>query len=84
MSEIILEKELEKLKKFNKDLNWFQDNYAKLKEKHKGNYLAIKDEKVIDHDNNVDRLLERLKEKYEDTTSIVVEHINEHRYIYAM
>jgi len=84
MPEIVLENELEKLRKFNQNLEWFQDNYETLKQQFKGEFVAIKDEKVIDNDKDYIKLINKLKSKYDDIKTIVVEQVNENKYIYAM
>lgn len=81
---MIYKNEIEKLRHFNKDLAWFQDNYNKLKVKFKGEYVAVKDCKVIDHDKNPHVLLVRLKERSLDTSSIVIEYVNEFRAAYVL
>ncbi len=45
--------------------------------KYRGYYIAIKDGKVIDKDQDYFRLLERLRKKYGDLTSIVIDYIPE-------
>lgn len=84
MPELIYdEKELEKLKNFNRDLMWFKANYSEIKSHYKGQYIAIKDEEIIDSDKDVMILFERLRKKY-DTSSLVVEYINEHKAEYVL
>ena len=84
MPELLHDKELNKLKQFKKDLDWFQNNYNDLKNDYKNEYVAIKDESLIDHDVSLNHLLNRLKNKYDDTNSIVVEFINENKEIYIL
>jgi hypothetical protein len=84
MPELLHDKELDRLKRFKKDLDWFQNNYNDLKNDYKNEYVAIKDENLIDHDVNLNHLLNRLKTKYDDMNSIVVEFINENKEIYIL
>ena len=84
MPELIHNKEIEKLKQFKKDFDWFQNNYLDLKKNHIGKYVAILNETLIDNDKSLNKLMSRLKKKYEDTNSIVVEHINEKKEIYIL
>jgi Family of unknown function (DUF5678) len=85
MPELVEKKEqLEKLKNFKSDVDWFQDNYESLKDQYKGQYVAIKNKTLLDHDNDADKLLERLSENYGDISSFVVEHIDENKYVYVM
>lgn len=84
MPELVLRKELENLKQFNKDLKWFQDNYDILKPRYKGKYVAIRNGIVIDNDQNAHILLTRLKRDFGDVTSLVVEYINEQETAYIL
>jgi len=84
MPKLIYNKELEKLKQFKKDVEWFQNNYTKLKKSYKNQYAAIKDETLLDHDKDLNLLINRLKTKYEDTNSIVVEYINGKKEVYVL
>ncbi len=84
MPELVVENELEKLKKFNRDVEWFQNNYENLKKDYKGEYVAINNQKVIGHDKDLNILIKKLKEQNEDISSFVIEQIHEHKYIYAM
>jgi hypothetical protein len=84
MPKLLHNKEIEKLKQFKKDFDWFQNNYADLKKKYVGEYVAIYNEDLIAHDKSLNKLITKLKEEYEDTNSIVVEHINEKKEIYVL
>ena len=79
MSEVLLEKERRELEEFDESLVWFQDKYEKeIKKKYKGEYVAIKDKRIIDHDHDASKLMERLKVKYKwKLTSIPIEYVSE-------
>jgi hypothetical protein len=71
------EEEIKKLRQFNEDLRWFQDNYQDLKKRFRGEYVAVLHSKVIDHDKDLHKVLKRLREeKSLDTSSMVIEFIN--------
>jgi hypothetical protein len=59
------QEDIDKLEKFNKNFQWFRDQY-------KGEYVAINDSKVIDHDVDYERLItNRLKHRFAgDTTRV--------------
>jgi 2-oxoglutarate dehydrogenase complex dehydrogenase (E1) component-like enzyme len=84
MPELIHNKDIEKLKQFKKDFDWFQNNYSDLKKNHIREYVAILNETLIDNDKSLNKLMSRLKKKYKDTNSIVVEYINEKKEIYIL
>lgn len=64
-------------------MNWFKANYEQIKSQYKGQHVAIKDQEIIDSDKDVMVLFQRLKGKY-DTSSLVVEYINEHKAEYVL
>ena len=79
MPELQLSKEIRRisgiLRKFDEDENWFMTNYGKLKDEYKSQYVAVKDQKIIDHGEKEEELLKRLKGKYGDISSLVVEYV---------
>jgi NurA-like 5'-3' nuclease len=75
MAEILLKDGLEKIKKFNENLKWFQSHYEELTDQYKGEYVAINNNQIIDHDKDVHILVERLRKQYGDLSSFVIEHV---------
>jgi len=60
---------IDKLEKFNKNFQWFRDHYNDLYTKYKGEYVAINDSKVIDHDVDYERLIiNSLKQRFAGDT----------------
>ncbi len=84
MTELILSREIRTLRKFDSDMKWFQAHYEALKRKYKGQYVAVKGGKVIDHDEDADQLLRRLKQRYGDTSSMVIEPISARQFRYVL
>jgi len=84
MAELILAQEIRKLKKFDADLAWFQTNYAEIKKEHKGEYVAIKNQSIIDRDKNGTALIQRLKEKYGDIGSLAIEFVSDKKFEYVL
>lgn len=84
MSEVLFSDDniLQKLKTYRDDLEWFQHNYHELKKQYKGEYVAIEDEKVIAHDEDLEKVLMDLKGK--DMSKILIEHINESNPLYVL
>ena len=65
---------VDKLEKFNKNFQWFRDHYKDLHTKYKGEYVAINDCKVIDHDIDYGRLItKRLKQRFGDLSTFFIE-----------
>lgn len=77
MAEALLAREIGSLKRFDNDMKWFQDHYPQLKRKFKGQYVAVKDKAVIDHDKDATMLMTRVKRQQGDITSLVVEYLSD-------
>ncbi|MFB6246440.1 MAG: DUF5678 domain-containing protein [Candidatus Pacearchaeota archaeon] len=55
--------EISILKQSKDDLNWFLDNFDKLRENYGNKVLAIKNEEVVAAENNIHELLSKLEGK---------------------
>lgn len=84
MVELLLSKELNELRKFSADLAWFQRNYPRLKRKYKGEFVAVRAKELVDHDKDATALLKRMKKKYGNISSLVIEHISERKFEYVL
>ncbi len=62
--------------KLMKSKEWLYNNYDDIREKYAHQYVAIFDEKVLESDNDLKRLKEKLKEKLKDPDTILIELIN--------
>jgi C-terminal processing protease CtpA/Prc len=63
------QEDIDKLDKFNKNFQWFSDHYNELHTKYKGEYIAINDSEVIDHDLDYEQLItSRLKQRFAEDT----------------
>ena len=62
------------LRKFEEDMRWLETHYEGLKGEFKEEWVAIYKKRVMDHDRNLESLVERLKAKYpEDFRNFVIE-----------
>jgi hypothetical protein len=82
MSELALQ--MKKLKKFDEDIDWFQAHYGIIKKRYKGQYVAVRNRKIIDHDEDGDLLLARLKKKGVDTTTVAVEFVTGKKFQFVL
>jgi thymidylate kinase len=74
---VVWKDELEKIKRYNENLKWFQAHYLELTDNYNGEYIAINNNQPIDHDRNVHALMKRLKKEYEqDLSSFVIERVH--------
>jgi anti-sigma-K factor RskA len=88
MSQVVLGEEIERLKKFDKNSKWVQSHYDKLEKEYKGEFVAIDvavdNERPIDHDEDFERLVGRLKEKFGDLRTTVIQQVPEQRFGYII
>lgn len=62
---------LELLKRFKKNTEWFDNNYQKL-QKYNGQFIAIYKENVIDSDNDYRSLVNRIKKLYDKSVYVTL------------
>lgn len=77
---VLLSHHKEELKKFDRNVRWFQENYKELKKKYPGEYVAVYNEQVIMHDTDVKAIIDELKKRFEDIGTIVIEYISDEKY----
>ena len=69
--EFVKEIDIERIEKIRENFKWFYSNYEFFRKYYPGKHIAIKDEKVIGYDKNLETLLERLQVKdYNDSIAI--------------
>jgi len=68
----------ELLRRFEEDTRWLEAHYEELRSKFKEEWIAIYGKEIIDHDKDLESLVERLKAKYpEDFRNFVIEFLTE-------
>ncbi len=63
-----------KFEKIRDNFEWFHSHHEILKEEYESQYVAIKDRKLLDSDNDLERLVKRLNIKNYDK-SIAIEFV---------
>lgn len=58
------------------DLEWFNSNLDSLISKFNNEFIAFKDKAVIDVDSDLNRLMQKLKEKDVDTSNIFIRFVS--------
>jgi septation ring formation regulator EzrA len=67
----------QQLKQFEKDVDWIFSRYSELANKYPEEYVAVHECKLVDHGNDLNRLMERLRAKYgEAATSMAVQYVS--------
>ncbi len=49
---------------YEENAKWLSSNYEKLKKQYNNQWVAVLDEKIIDHDTSLANIVKRLKKKY--------------------
>lgn len=69
--EFVKDMDLDKIEKIKDRLDWFYSNYDCMRKYYPHKHVAIRDQRVIDCDKNLDKLLERLQIRdYRDCIAI--------------
>lgn len=55
---------IQEMERFEKDTDWLQKHYDKLAEKYPDEYIAVLNEKIVDHNRDLRRLMGRIEAKY--------------------
>ena len=63
------------------DLKWFNDNIPALTSQFNNNFIAFRNHKVIDSDQELRKLISKLKEKNIDSSNVLIRFISEVKYI---
>jgi hypothetical protein len=79
---IVLDKQLEHIREFEKDVHWYNENYDDLYNKYKNEYVAIKRPKVYNA-KDADKLLKILDENNIDVAHTFIEFINDRNATYT-
>ena len=69
----------ERLKEFDEDVKWLHTKYNDLIDKFDREFIAIKKQQVIEHDRDVSKLKEKLKQKGIEPLTTLVELIRNKR-----
>ena len=67
--------DLDKLERLADNFEWFHSHHEILREEYESQYVAIKDKKLLDNDNDLERLVKRLDIKNYDK-SIAIEFVH--------
>ena len=67
---------------FESNLEWFNQNLVNLKEKYDQNYVAIEDSKVIAFDNNINSLVNKLKQLGKDPSKTFIQFVSKIKSIF--
>ena len=69
------------LKSGQEDLEWFDANLNLLISKFNENFIAFRNKQVIEYDQDINKLMEKLKKSKIDTSNIFVKFVSKVKYI---
>jgi Family of unknown function (DUF5678) len=78
------DEELEKLNQYKRDFEWFQESFNEILTEFTKKFIAIRDQAIVDNDNNSSQLLERLKEKYNDISPFLIEYVDKRKLAHVL
>ena len=61
-----------------KNWSWFMEHYEELVEKFDGEFVAIYQQRVVDHDKNIGSLMKRIRKKY-PLSRVLVEFVSKEK-----
>ncbi len=69
------------LEAFDSNFVWLDENYDELTHRYAEQYVAVLHQKVVAHDADLDRLMEKLRAKYPDeVNAIAVEYVTKQKF----
>jgi len=69
--------ELELLTRFKKDSEWLFSKLEEFREKFKNEFVAVENQEVIEHDKNLEKVMESLRNKGKNPSLILIRFIPE-------
>jgi len=61
-----------------KDMEWFLRNYDRLVEKYDDKFVAVYERSVVDCDESLDRLIERISDRY-PLERVIIEYVSKEK-----
>ncbi len=68
--------DIELLNRADNDLEWFDKHYGELRERYDNKFIAIRSKKVIGVDEDIVKLVKKLKEMGENPSQTFIKHIS--------
>lgn len=67
-----------------KNIEWVKHNYEKLKKDYMYQFVAVKNQKIIDHDSDFRKLLTRVRKSYPENHEMAFESVDDYKYLLAV
>jgi hypothetical protein len=84
LSRVTHDEELERLDQYKRDFEWFQESFNEILNEFTKKFIAIRDQAIVDNDNNSSQLLDRLKEKYNDLSPFLIEYVDKRKLAHVL
>ena len=73
--QVVARERKDQFKRFDKNVEWFQSHYEELKRRYRNEYVAVDNEKVLGHDSDLERLIEKMRRNHGDLGAFVIEYL---------
>ncbi|MBI4181536.1 MAG: hypothetical protein HY520_01035 [Candidatus Aenigmarchaeota archaeon] len=70
-----MENDAQGLLAFQKDVEWVGHNLKHLQEGYQGEFIAVRNGRIVDHDRNIETLVQRLRGGGEEPADMVIEFV---------
>jgi hypothetical protein len=81
MPELLQKDSLDYIHEYNSNLKWFLSNYDSINQNYKGKSVAIDNNQVIDSDEDMNNLIDRMRKRYaEKIRAILIQYVPEKEY----
>ena len=72
-----MQKEIQLIKEINEEDDWLRKNYESIRKEYKNKFVAVKDKKVIECDEHLEKLMKKLERKQVNAAQTLIEFIPE-------
>jgi hypothetical protein len=70
-----MEQELQMITKMENNVQWFNLHYTNIREKYENKFIAIKDDRIISEDENIENLIKNIEKQGEDPGLVLIKFI---------
>lgn len=70
-----MEQELQMINEMEINIQWFNLHYTEIREEHENKFIAIKDNRIIAEDENIESLIKNIEKQGEDPGFVLIKFI---------
>lgn len=80
MSAIVSGFKVDVLREFDRDTVWFRKNMVRFRKRYPNEFVAVRKKRLVDHDPDLQSLIQRLTKEYKDLRPFVIEFVGTEKY----